>query len=258
MKWPYSITIVRHGASTYNVLRMLKEQDSLYQTFRQAFDKDHTSEETRRLATIVKWKFRLDTSDYDTPLTNNGRAQAAITGFELSKDFTCPDIIFVSPYIRTRETFEKMKDQWPELAGSKVFFDERIREKEHGLYLLYNDWRVFQTFHPEQKALRHLMGPYWYQYPQGESISQVRDRLRSFTEMLIRECSGMRVLVITHHLTILSIRANLERLSPEQFIHLDENEKPINCGVTTYRGDPLAGPKGKLQLHSYNKQLWKE
>ena len=122
--------------------------------------------------------------------------------------------------------------------------------------LLYNDWRVFNVFHPEQGALRTLLGPYWYQYPQGESVSQVRDRVRSILATVIREHSGKNVMMVTHHLTILSIRATLERLTHEQFMELDTNEKPVNCGVTHYRGDPDAGSNGKLVLDFYNRKLY--
>jgi broad specificity phosphatase PhoE len=72
---------------------------------------------------------------------------------------------------------------------------------------------------------------------------------------LIREYAGKRVLAVTHHLTILAIRAQLERLGPEEFIALDRNEKPINCGVTIYRGDPNQGEDGRLILAQYNQKL---
>ena len=110
--------------------------------------------------------------------------------------------------------------------------------------------------HPEQRMLRKLQGPYWYQFPQGESVAQVRDRIRSMTSTIIREYRDLHVWLVTHHLTILSIRANFERLSPEDFIHLDEHEKPVNCGITIYRGDPQSGGSGKMQLELYNKSLY--
>ena len=113
---------------------------------------------------------------------------------------------------------------------------------------------MFHVFHPEQKDLHDLMGPYWYTYPQGESVCDVRDRARSITTTLTREHACQDVLVFTHHLTILSFRANLERLSPEQFMHLDEHEKPVNCGITLYRGDASRGEDGRLGLEFYNKR----
>jgi hypothetical protein len=52
------------------------------------------------------------------------------------------------------------------------------------------------------------------------------------------------------------VRANLERLSSEEFIRLDEEEKPRNCGVTIYRGNPHRGANGKLELECYNRCFW--
>lgn len=256
MKWPSSITLIRHGESEYNILREKKAKCVLYQKFKEAFEKDSESTETVELAKKVQDTFSLGVSDYNTALTEKGARQARETGRNLFSLIHRPDFIFVSPYLRARQTFYQISQEWPDLVKAELSFDDRIREQEHGLSLLYNDWRVFHTFHPEQKKFHDLMGSYWYQYPQGESVSQVRDRSRHFASMLIRECAGKRVLLVTHHLTILSIRANLERLSPEDFTNLDEKEKPINCGVTTYNGISEKGSNGRLELEYYNKQLW--
>lgn len=256
MKWPNSLTVIRHGESAYNILRAKKAKDSLYQELKIAFEKDYRSSQTIELARQVQERFSLGVSDYNTPLTDEGIRQAKETGTKLVDHIYLPDVVFVSPYLRTRETFKHVAEEFPGLAGRKVVYDDRIREQEHGLSLIYNDWRVFHTFHPEQKMLHDLMGPYWYQYPQGESISNVRDRIRDFVGMLIREYSGKKVLLFSHHLTILSFRGIFERLSPEEFIYLDEHEKPVNCGVTTYKGNSDLGADGKLELAEYNKKHW--
>ena len=83
----------------------------------------------------------------------------------------------------------------------------------------------------------------------------VRERLRSWVITLIRELANKNVMAVTHHLAILSIRANLERLSKEDFLRLDKEEKPINCGVTIYEGDKKAGSNGRLVLKAYNQKL---
>jgi len=246
----------------YNELRKKKEADFEYQVFMEAFKTDRANgrfrPSTLELARIVNQKFSLKVSDYDTPITTEGKRQAILLGEALEKSHTpTPDIIICSPYLRTKETKRGVGIGWHTLDDVEVVYDDRIREQEHGLSLLYNDWRVFHTMHPEQADLRDLLGPYWYRYPQGESVSDVRDRNRLFIEMLIREYSGMNVWLFTHHLTILSLRANLERLSPEQFIELDEHQKPVNCGLTTYIGNPNKGKNGKLELLSYNQNLWK-
>lgn len=257
MKWPTELVIVRHAQSNYNILRDKKSPDPLYQEFIHAFDENYRSERTRTLAQEVLDKFGLGVSDAQTQTTPSGKVMAESTGIGLQRRLRQrPHVIFVSPYTRTQETLGHMIMGWPELATVKTVPEDRIREQEHGLSVLYNDWRVFHVMHPEQKGLRDLLGPYWYQYPQGESVSQVRDRIRSFLDTLVREYSGQRVMLVTHHLTILSIRAILERWSPAQFIAMDEQNKPVNCGVTIYRGDPTLGKAGRLVLQEYNTRLY--
>lgn len=253
MKWPASITMVRHGESKYNALKHKKAHDPRYHEFLDAFDADPASPACRVLAEEAWKRHGLFTSDYETPLSWKGQGQARQTGKGLGReDSFRPDIVLVSPHLRTRQTWEEMQFGGFDAGNARVIIEDRIREQEHGLSVLYSDWRIFQVMHPEQQKLRTLAGPYWYQYPQGESVSMVRDRARDVTTMMIREFSGLHVLMITHHLTILSMRANYERLSPEQFIELDERQKPINCGVTRYIGDPEQGTEGKLTLSEYN------
>ena len=256
MKWPTQVVIVRHGQSEFNILRDKKELDPLYQEFRKAYETQFDSDYTRRLAMMVWEKYRLNISDYETRLTEKGVEQARITGSGLNRDAELPDAVYVSPYLRTRQTFEAMAEAWPELSSVKMTTDDRIREQEHGMQILYNDWRVFHVFHPEQKRMRDLFGLYWFQYPQGESMADVRRRVGSFLATLIREHAGQRVLLVTHHVTILCFRAAVERLTPEQLVDMDVNLRPVNCGVTSYRGNPFAGQDGHLELVQYNKKYY--
>jgi broad specificity phosphatase PhoE len=253
MKWPAELVLVRHAQSTFNVLRGLKSVDPVYTKFKLAYERDYRSFEARELAEEVLRRYKLNVGDYNTEITDLGVKMATTTGAALSQIYpVVPDVVFVSPYLRTRQTLHHMMSEWPKLDRAKFVYEDRIREQEHGLALAYNDWRVFHVMHPEQKVLWDMQGKYWYQYPQGESVSQVRDRIRSFVDTLIREYAEQRVMLVTHHLTILSIRSLLERLSPEEFVQLDETEKPVNCGVTIYRGNAGVGREGRLELVEYN------
>ncbi len=257
MKWPAHLIIIRHGQSVYNALRAQKEADPVYQQFRRAFSVNPEGPETVALARQVWEKFRLGVSDHNTPLSLEGETQARLTGAAIfASGLPRPDVVFVSPYVRTQETLRHMRAGGFDIGSAKVVAEDRIREQEHGLTTVYNDWRVFQTLHPEQRMLREAAGPYWYRYPQGESVSDVRDRIRSWQDTLVREYAGQVVYCVSHHLTKLSIRANLERLTPEQFIHIDEKEKPINCGITHYIGNPSSGRNGRPELAEYNLRLW--
>lgn len=252
MKWPTTLMLIRHATSAYNVLRDRKAGDPLYQAFLKAWDQDPSSSHTRDLALQVKANFALGMSDAETPLADAEGRQAFETGQHLEQTEEPPDVIFVSPYSRALLTLQHLTRGWPALQSVKTYEDERVREQEHGLSLLYNDWRVFHALHPDQRALYALEGRYWYRYPQGENVPDVRNRNRSWLTTLTRDFSEKRILTVTHHLNILATRANLERLNAREFIHLDEKEKPINCGVTLYRGYPDEGREGRLKLEYYN------
>ncbi|KKU67904.1 MAG: Phosphoglycerate/bisphosphoglycerate mutase [Parcubacteria group bacterium GW2011_GWA2_47_16] len=257
MKWPNSVTLIRHDTSAYNVLRDKKKDDPLYKRYLAARKRDDNSEEARDLARQVQKQFSLGVSDADTPLADVEGRQGFEVGTALASFHEQPDAIFVSPYKRALMTLEHITRGWPDLKSVKVYKDDRVREQEHGLALLYNDWKVFETLHPEQRELRKLEGSYWYRYPQGENVPDVRERNRSWLTTLTRDFAGKRVLVVTHHLNILAVRANLERFDATEFIRLDEKDKPINCGVTLYLGKPDKGKDGKLELEFYNKRYYR-
>jgi ribonuclease H / adenosylcobalamin/alpha-ribazole phosphatase len=256
MKWPNSLTLVRHDSSAYNVLKPLKQSSPLYQQFIKAFQFDPSSDNTRLLANKVKQKFALPYADHNTPLAAGSGVQAKAMSQKLCRLIPLPDVIFVSPYERTISTLEWMIQGWPKLKTIKTIFEERITEQDHGLSSLYSDWKVFLTLHPEQLDLFNRQGEYRYRFPQGENIPDVRERVRSWFNTLTRDFSGKNVLAVTHHLAILSIRANLERFDEAEFLRLDQEEKPINAGVTIYLGQPDAGTDGHLVLDKYNTRLY--
>ncbi|PIR44077.1 hypothetical protein COV23_01850 [Candidatus Wolfebacteria bacterium CG10_big_fil_rev_8_21_14_0_10_31_9] len=264
MKWPNSLTFIRHGESTFNYLKIKKQKNPEYKIFYELFDKEFAfaqdenwpSEELKILAKKIWQDTRLSVSDYNTPLTDEGFNQARKTGEALVNKINLPNVIYVSPYLRTRQTFEAIKEKWPELSNVKIVYEERIREQEHGIGTIFNDWRIYYVFNPLQGLLFKLEGNYAYRFLNGENKADVRDRVRSFLTTLIRENSSQNVLVISHHLTLLSLRSNLERWDREKFIGMDKDDKPINCGVTIYRGQSGQGKDGKLILEKYNQKLY--
>lgn len=256
MKWPNYLMLIRHDTSAYNVLRFQKEADPLYQTFVTLFQTDPDGEETQKLARELWQKYRLNCSDAQTPLVDKEAELARRVGRRLKNVFVRPDIIFVSPYQRALDTFAGLKCGWPNLQQIEWHKEERIREQEHGLASLYNDWRIFHALHPEQRLLYGQEGAYRYRYPNGESVPDVRIRSALMINTITRDWAGKRVLLICHHLNILAMRAHLERLDEEKFVYLDQKEKPINCGVTLYLGHPELGQDGRLVLEFYNKKYY--
>lgn len=256
MKWPEQLTIVRHGESYWNRMKKDMQGDRLWTEFLKEYEVKFDGDKSVRMAKELREKYRMPYGDHNTPLTETGEQQALATGQALRDKIRIPDIIFVSPYDRTMQTLEYMKKGWPQLKDVEFREDERIREQEHGLELLYTDWRIFYAINPEQKDYYDLEDSYWYRYPQGESAPDVRLRNRLWVTTVIREYSEKQILEVTHHLNILAQRAEFERLSEKQFVYLDQNHKPINCGVTTYRGDPTEGSEGHFTLEAYNEKLY--
>jgi broad specificity phosphatase PhoE len=257
MKWPSELLLIRHAESAYNVLKHAKQADADYVRFRELFARDRSDPALYPLAAELSSRHSLGCSDRDTPITAKGEWQARTTAKGMQEAGVIPpDVIFVSPFLRTRQTLDLMKLEWPELNAARVLLDERIREKDHGMALLYNDWHIYSLMHPEQERLHDLVGGYDYRFLNGENIPDVRQRNLSWITTLTRDFSGWRVMAITHHLTILATRANFERYGPEEFLRLDKHEKPVNCGVTRYVGKPTSGSRGKLQLHEYNRRYY--
>lgn len=253
MKWPNYLILIRHDTSTYNVLRAKKEADPIYQEFMSLFESKQNGQRVQNLARALWVKYGLGCSDAQTPLVDEEASLACAVGKRLREKFDLPDVIFVSPFKRAIDTLEGLKRGWPKLAKVKCYKEERIREQEHGLASLYNDWRIFQVLHPEQRLLYEQEGAYRYRYPQGENVPDVRIRSLLMINTIMRDYAGKNVLCVCHHLNILALRANLERLDEEEFIRLDKEEKPINCGITFYQGHPELGQRGRLILESYNK-----
>jgi 2,3-bisphosphoglycerate-dependent phosphoglycerate mutase len=267
MKWPNTLVAIRHGESAYNIQKVAQEDDPQYQEFKKIYNQfeknpDKYGDVAREMAQLILrgGKYRLAKGDHLTQLTDHGKWQAETTGNALAEmdreEVPLPDIIMVSPYLRTKQTLGHLAIGWPELDQVQTVEEERLREQEHGLRALYGDWRVYNVLHPEQMDLRHMQGAYWYRHVQGENIPDVRERTRSLIGTIARDYSERNVWWITHHLTKLSLRANFERFGEEEFLRLDSHEKPVNCGVTIYKGDPDQGSDGRLILDQYNTKLY--
>src|SRR5258708_1686510 len=110
MKWPASITIMRHDVSAYNALKIRRKKDSDYVRFETLYDKSERSAREQReletLARVMHERYSLNRSDAKTPLEDCHSPTAEKVGRELQSLVHLPDVIFVSPYKRTKHTFK--------------------------------------------------------------------------------------------------------------------------------------------------------
>lgn len=261
MKWPRQLMLIRHGRSLFNELERVKRSDPDFLILARIFEEGiknnfQFSDKAVALALKLQERYTATISEAEIPLTKLGQTQAYETGRALSANQGVPDVIFVSPYTRARQTLEHLTSGWPKLKNVRVIVDERIRERNIGTLEIFGDPLILYILKPIQARLSRLQGPYHYRWPQGESIVDVQSRNRQWFQTLTRDHSEKFVLVISHGLTISSIRGLLERWTPEEFIQVDHKDPPRNCSLTIYRGDPNLGDDGKLVLKDYNKILY--
>lgn len=268
MKWPKRIILVRHGESKFNEMKEAKKQDSRYHEFVELFEQEMgtakysewvrlfpqscVSKELLMLAKEMLEKYQLPFSNHETPLTKRGRPQAEALGRELRVSIPRPDVVLCSPYLRGAQTLQGIIRGWPELEETKVETEPLVREIETGLSNIFNDWRILETFFPEQRFLFLKEGRFDYGYPHGENVPRVMERMKLLSAKLIREFSGKEVLIVSHHITILSFVAIQLRWSKNEFITTDDASPLQNCSYTIFEGDPTQGENGKLALKTFN------
>jgi broad specificity phosphatase PhoE len=227
-KWPDNLIIVRHGQSKRNVANELAKKNGQHHDF---------SEGVR---------------DQDTPLTPIGEMQSLSVGVELRRRFgpdDPTDIIFVSPYLRTRQTMEKIIEG----LGYRphIIVDERIREIEFGILDGLSGDGI-EAKYPDEVKRRAKEGKYFYRPPGGESRPDVKIRIRSFLDTIVRDCRGLNVVVVCHSVVVLSFRALLERWGEEEYLQVDKENDVKNASVTHYQFDR------KLRLTEYNSVFYSD
>ncbi|MBC3844194.1 histidine phosphatase family protein [Streptacidiphilus sp. 4-A2] len=161
MARPKRIVLVRHGESEGNV------DDSIYERV-----PDHALE-----------------------LTERGRKQAAATGEELRAVLGDEPVqAYVSPYLRTRQTFELLE---LDPARVRVMEEPRLREQDWG------NLQDVEDIHRQRRA-RATYGHFFYRFTQGESGADVYDRVGAFFETLHRNFEHPEyppnVVLVTHGL----------------------------------------------------------
>lgn len=164
--------------------------------------------------------------DYALNLTEKGKQQAILAG-KMIKEIVQDGSVYsyVSPYFRTRQTFEGIKQS---LDGNvvKVFEDPRIREL---------DWGHLR--HPDENediiTERNSFGSsFYYRIKDGESGADVYDRMSTFLETLHRDFQKPdypeNTLIVTHGITLRIFLMRWFHWSVEEYENL---KNPRNCQV---------------------------
>jgi broad specificity phosphatase PhoE len=224
--WPQTLWVVRHGQSAGNVARDRAEAAGL---------------------PVIDIRFR----DIDTPLSDLGLAQSRALGrwFGRMAPDQRPQVVLCSPYLRAMETariLAEAAEGWDRSVQTRQ--DERLREKEFGILDRLTHLGITQQ-HPALSEQRAHVGKFYFRPPGGESWCDVILRLRSLTEMVTREYSGQRVLIVAHQVVVNCMRYLIEGLDERQILAIDAEGDVPNCSVTSYR---LSQDQQRLQLDLVN------
>ncbi|MFC6789126.1 histidine phosphatase family protein [Methylobacterium komagatae] len=228
-RWPSRLWIVRHGESAGNV----------------AADAAHGASLAR---------IDIAERDVDVPLSARGEQQADTVGHWFADRPTedRPEIVLTSPYLRARQTSERIRAAGGLTGDTAEFFvDERLRERELGILDRLTRTGVEQM-HPDQAAMRQRLGKFYHRPPSGESWCDVILRLRSALDTVSLHHGERRVLIVAHQVVVLCLRYLIEDMTEAQILAIDAEGDVANCSVTEYAFRSSDHGTGKLALECYN------
>ncbi len=221
--WPETLWIIRHGESTANAASNAAENSGSLEV-------------------------PLITRDMDTPLSPRGETQAAALGRRVACYDQLPTVILASPYVRTRQTTALLCAQLPEASRPRILYDERLRERERGVFDGLTRKGVAE-FIPQEAAKREFLGKFYHRAPGGESWCDVVQRLRAVVDRVLIRHPGERVMIIAHEVVVYCLRYILENMDEAQILAIDAAGDIANCSVTEYRADAASGG---LRLERFN------
>ena len=172
--------------------------------------------------------------DHNIRLTENGIQQAINAGKEIKKIINDEPLnVYVSPYMRTKETWKGIKKG---LNRNNIIleFDPRIREQEHKIFKT-KEQRI-NVFKEQRKFSK-----FFYRFGNGESGADVHSRVCSFlNELAIKRVvfkERKDYLIVSHDITLSSILMKFLNLSIEEFDQLIQPEKcaPIVLKTTDFK-----------------------
>ncbi|PIR87309.1 MAG: isoleucine--tRNA ligase [Candidatus Harrisonbacteria bacterium CG10_big_fil_rev_8_21_14_0_10_49_15] len=170
-------------------------------------------------------------------LTEKGEKQAQKAAAELKKQK--PDIIFTSPYLRTKETAKAIA----KATGAQVKTDKRLGEINCGVY----NWKGIDSYHSSfsSKLERFTKAP---DGEGAETLSDVRRRVMEFVREVEKKHQGKKIVIVSHGDPLWLLEGAMRGLSDEQLLESEWYPQPGHAGeikgpVLSYDED------GRLDLH---------
>ena len=170
----------------------------------------HGKSEWNALGLWTGWK--------DVSLNDEGREEAKRTAVQL-QDITIHKA-YSSNLKRAKETLQIIKNSLNIDCISTVA-DEALNERNYGIFTGKDKWQVKKDVgEVEFKKIRRSWN---YPIPEGETLSDVYDRVVSYYENIIQPDlkEGTNVIVVAHGNSLRALVKHLENLSEEKVFNLE-------------------------------------
>ncbi len=184
--------------------------------------------------------------EQDVSLSERGKLQAEKAGKYFVNQSNKPNIIFCSPYTRTRETTDYLVKS-TNLQNPQIVYDERLRERKLGIFDGLTKLGALANF-PDECAKREHYGKFYYRPIGGENWADVALRVRSFWRDLRQDFASENVLIITHEVVIRVFRYVLENLTEAEILAIDKSSDVENGAITSYK---FENGKAVLELDNF-------
>lgn len=173
----------------------------------------------------------LDIRDADVPLSAVGEEQSVALGTWLASQPSAPERVWVSPYLRARQTLALALGESGRAASPRV--DERLRDRELGILDLLTTTGVAR-FHPDEAERRRHLGKFYHRPPGGESWADVALRLRSFLGD-VTFVEGTSAMIVAHDAIVMVMLYVLLPLDEAKLLDFAAKHTVLNASVTRLR-----------------------
>ena len=201
----------------------------------------------------------LGVPDHRTPLSEEGKRQAILTGQALAKEFGEFETVYYSPWLRTSQTAKIILDGFPARAQKRMsrrFFrnlfltEQNFGDLDIGVGDPEEVEKAYKKFYRERESI----GKFYARTPNGESWADICMRTHQFLDIIFRpNRHGQKLLIITHGVTKQTFRYHLERIEEEKLVELYQADKNKNCGASHYEWNSKFGSGGRYELKFWNK-----
>jgi len=142
------------------------------------------------------------------PLTKKGKKQVEATIKMMQKKKIKPDLIFASPFLRTKETAETAAEQLGVLAEN-LKFDPRLGEVDTGIFA-EGDPNKYHVYFKNQ------LEKFTKRPPQGETLTQLKMRVFSAISEIESRYQNKTILIVSHEYSLWMLWTALEGKTNEE------------------------------------------